>query len=44
MDFLLLLIKKALEISNKYDKKLFCTHIYLKIDQIKILVYHYLKK
>jgi len=27
--FILLSNKKALEISNKYDKKLFCTHIYL---------------
>ena len=29
MEFILLLMKKALEISNKYDKKLFCAHVYL---------------
>tara|TARA_B100000035_G_C20723366_1_gene432209 strand:+ start:183 stop:605 length:423 start_codon:yes stop_codon:yes gene_type:complete len=29
LEFILLLTKKALEISDKYGKKLFCTHIYL---------------
>ena len=29
MEFILLLMKKALEISNKYGKNLFCTHVYL---------------
>tara|TARA_X000000368_G_C22535653_1_gene495458 strand:+ start:42 stop:464 length:423 start_codon:yes stop_codon:yes gene_type:complete len=29
MEFILLLMKKALEISNKYSKNLFCTHVYL---------------
>ncbi|MAT48437.1 MAG: hypothetical protein CMA27_01245 [Euryarchaeota archaeon] len=29
LEFIFLLIKKALEISNKYGKKLFCSHVYL---------------
>lgn len=29
MEFIILLTKKALEISNKYGKKLFCAHVYL---------------
>ena len=35
INFILSSTKKALEISNKYGKKLFCTHVYLENATIK---------